>query len=101
MPDIKTTVSVKYQHSDSWHIFSSRDIPGLYVASQDPKKAYDDVGPSIQLLLELNEGIKCRVSAVLPYADFVARMRGDDPAAHESDELVLSDRRFEVVPMAA
>ncbi|GEM_PF-3233013 len=44
-------VSVKYRQVSGWHVFTSEDVPGLYVASPDAIRAYNDVGPSIQRLL--------------------------------------------------
>lgn len=69
------SIRVHYKHVDGWHVFTSTDIPGLYVASEDPERAYNDVGPSVQKLLELNEGIKCEISPVVPFMEFLRGLR--------------------------
>lgn len=66
-----TSISVDYKHVDGWHVFSSSEVAGLYVASQDPERAYNDVACSIRMLLKLNEGLECDVVNELSFPDFV------------------------------
>ena len=47
----QATVAVEYRFIDGYHVFTSRDVYGLYVASKDPRKAFDGVAPAIQQLL--------------------------------------------------
>lgn len=89
----KTSICVTYKFVDGWHIFASEDLPELYVASPDAELAFNDVGPSIQLLLKLNDGLECTVEPELDFAEFVQLAKHDG----ELDRpLVLSDKRFAV-----
>lgn len=64
---MKTSVNVLYKHVEGWHVFYSDDLPGLYVTSQNPKIAFEDVAPSIAKLIELDEKIKVRVEVELTF----------------------------------
>jgi hypothetical protein len=66
-----TSFRVDYKSREGWHVFTSASLPGLYVASQDPKKAYEDIGGAIAKLVELDTGIACRVTPELSFAEFV------------------------------
>lgn len=62
-----TDVQTKYKSSEGWHVFYSDELPGLYVANKDIERAYNDVGPCIEMLLKLDKGIECKVSPELPF----------------------------------
>jgi hypothetical protein len=62
----KTSIQVNYKSVEGWHIFTSEELPGLYVASTNAKKAYDDVAIAIQMLMRLDSGIRCRVVPEVP-----------------------------------
>ena len=49
-------VNIRYKCRDEWHIFTSDDLPGLYVASKDVKKAFEDVPVAVNKLIELDYG---------------------------------------------
>ncbi len=66
-----TLICVRYKNTDGWHIFESDELPGLLVASKDAKIAFDDIGPSIKMLLELDEGIVCNVYQKMSFKDFL------------------------------
>lgn len=59
MTPAKTSICVNYKYAEEWHVFSSEDLPGLYIASKSAEAAYKDVAPAIEKLLELNENVKC------------------------------------------
>lgn len=88
----RTTITVRYKFVDDWHVFQSDQVPGLYVASRDSKAAYEDVGPSIKLLMKLNEGVECDVAPELPFREFIASLR-DSEGTIEAP-LVMSNKRF-------
>ncbi len=46
---------VDYKLQDDWHIFTSSQLPGLYVANKQYDIAYNDIQVSIEKLLELNK----------------------------------------------
>ena len=73
-------VKVDYGFRDGWHVFTSNDVPGLYVTSEDPKTAFNDVAPSIETLARLNDGIECVVQPLLTYAEFMQAMKAPEPA---------------------
>lgn len=86
-----TTICAKYKHVDGWHTFVSDELPGLYVAHKDAKVAFEDVGPSIALLMRLDHGVECEVIPELPLNDFLRAHGGS-----VSDDLAMltQSRRF-------
>jgi hypothetical protein len=68
MADWAAAIRVAYRFIDGYHIYTSDDVYGLYVASQDAQKAYAAVAPSLQKLIELNEGITCQVEPALLFS---------------------------------
>ena len=54
-------IRVNYRFIDGYHIYTSSDVYGLYVANADSQAAYDAVGPSLERLIKLNENTDCRV----------------------------------------
>ena len=64
------TIHVNYSFKEDTHVFSSDDLPGLYIAHKDAQRAFEDVAPSIKLLLKLNSGIDCEVRPAKSYKDF-------------------------------
>jgi hypothetical protein len=96
MQDI-TSIRVDYKHVDGWHVFSSDKIAGLYVASPDPKRAYEDVAVALEKLLRLNLGIECKVAAEVPFNEFVkgkAKEEEPQPVTH------LASHRYAVYACA-
>lgn len=63
---INTPICVKYKQVDGWHVFSSDDLLGLYVVSQNFELAFNDVALVIQKLLKLNEGIDAKIQSTKP-----------------------------------
>lgn len=55
MPDETVmTITVQYKYRDGWHVFSSNDVPGLYVASKDARKAYEDVPIALKAIMDMD-----------------------------------------------
>lgn len=95
----KTSICVDYKFVDGWHVFASEGMLGLYVASQDAQKAFDDVGPSIQMLLKLDEGIDCTVESELDFDEFLEMAKSENDGERP---LVMSGKRYAVyVPIEA
>ena len=69
MAELAAAIRVNYRFVDGYHIYTSEDVYGLYVANRDATKAYAAVGPSLEKLIQLNEGITCRVEPVLAPVD--------------------------------
>jgi hypothetical protein len=98
LSDSQATVAVQYRFIDGYHVFTSHEVYGLYVASKDPNKAYHDVGPAIEQLLKLNEGVECSVEPAFCLREFIKVVRGQAPEAWQLQR--LSSRRFVLRPAA-
>ena len=61
---LKTSVHVHYELVDGWHVFRSEDVDGLYIASPDRERAFNDVAPAIEMLMKLNKGIDCTATSL-------------------------------------
>lgn len=96
-----TSICVRYKNVEDWHVFESEELPGLYVASKDRQKAYEDVPQSITLLLRLIEGIDCTVTPELTFKEFVAKLRvAKDKDGDNGRLLIMEDKRFIVAAAA-
>lgn len=72
---IEATILVDYQVIDGWHVFTSTQVKGLYVAHPDQRMAYDAIGPTIEKLLAENERVLATVSPALTFDAFLERVR--------------------------
>jgi hypothetical protein len=79
-----TAIWVTYRFIDGLHVYTSDDVYGLYVANQDPERAYNAVAPSLQKLINLNEGMNCRIEPALTYPELVRSIHfPDQPLVRE------------------
>lgn len=85
------TVHVKHQFVDGYHIFTSDDVRGLYVASKDAREAFDSVSPILQELISLKLKIACEIEAPMTFNEFTTYIDAQAtlPAAPE-----LANREF-------
>lgn len=84
MQDATAAIRVNYRFIDGYHVYTSADVYGLYVAHRDPAKAYAAVAPSLEKLIQLNEGFACRVEPTMTFSELVhAARHPDQPAMHE------------------
>ena len=74
LDNASTEVTVRYRSRDGWHLFTSDQIGGLFVASPDLKVAFDDVPKAISVLMKLDHGFDCVVQPKLDYAQFIELM---------------------------
>jgi hypothetical protein len=65
MQGVTAAIRVNCRFVDGYHVYTSDDVYGLYVASRDSTQAYAAVAPSLEKLIQLNEGIACQVEPVL------------------------------------
>lgn len=86
-----TSIDIAYKMADGWHVFTSEQLPGLYVASPDAETAYNDVGPALEMLLKLDEGIVCKAKPELSFEEFVQETRGEN---YVRPTLVLTEQRY-------
>ena len=76
-------IDVQYRHVDGYHVFTSDDVYGLYVASKDARKAFDGVAPALATLLGRNYEIVASVEPAVPFEDFLKSRRPQFPDAPE------------------
>ena len=72
MPEVISSIRVDYKHRDGWHIFTCEALPGLYVASEDAKRAYNDVAVAVKMLLSLDYAMECQVQPETPFDEFAS-----------------------------
>lgn len=95
------SICANYKSVDGWHIFQSDELPGLYVASRDPRKAYDDVALSIKTLVKLDEGVDCEVVPEKSFHEFVASMKQHVTDDVDHAPVVMSSKRYLLTSIAA
>ena len=98
-----SSIRVKYKHVGEWHVFSSRDLIGLYVASTNAERAYGDVQVAIEKLLKLNSGIECKIEPELSFREFLAldrKRRMHIAPETTKSEPVMETRRYAVLACA-
>lgn len=84
MAELTAAIRVNYRFIDGYHVYTSDDVYGLYVARRDAARAYAAVAPSLEKLIRLNERIICRVEPVLTFSELVRSARNpDQPILHE------------------
>lgn len=59
--DIPTTIKVEYRNVDGYHIYTSKDVYGLYIADKNPETAFENVSGALEFLIQENYGIECNV----------------------------------------
>jgi hypothetical protein len=69
-PEMATVIDVRREVRDSWFIYTSDQLPGLYLASPDDRKAYEDLPAAIRELILLESGVECRVMPRVEYREF-------------------------------
>lgn len=67
------TIAVKYRLVDGYHVFTSSDVKGLYVASKNSKKAFDAVSEVLEELIYRKTKKRGHVVAAVPYDDWLKR----------------------------
>lgn len=97
--DTATVIHVGYRYIEGYHVFTSEDVYGLYVAEKDSQKAFDAVAPSLQKLIMLNEGVKCVVEHAQTYIEFqrMLKHQQDHTVPHPS---IIASRQY-IVKCAA
>jgi hypothetical protein len=70
--EVISTINVRYKFLDGYHVFTSRDVRGLYVASRDPEKAFNSVGPILSELLQYRMSAPVVVEPAVDLEEFYA-----------------------------
>lgn len=82
--ELTAAIRVNYRFIDGYHVYTSDDVYGLYVANRDAVCAYAAIAPSLEKLIQLNEGISCHVEPALTFSELVRSARNpDQPILHE------------------
>ena len=97
-PD-KGVLNVGYRFIDGYHVFTSDEVDGLYVASKDPRRAYDDVRHAIKMLVLANDGVRINVDPMLNMREFLAMAK--KAVRGEPEAFVLGSQQFQVSLAAA
>jgi hypothetical protein len=85
MPDSNiSTITVDYRIIDGWHVFTSADVRGLYVANENQEAAFNAVGATIETLLQLNENVRVEVRPAITFSRFLEQMKGRSSQAMPS-----------------
>jgi hypothetical protein len=64
-------IKVDYRNIDGVHVFTSHEVPGLYVASADAREAFESVSEGISLHLKLNKDLDITVDAAMSADEFL------------------------------
>jgi hypothetical protein len=88
---VEVPITVHRQVRDGWFVYTCDQLPGLYVASQDDKKAYNDLPNAISKLVKLTFGVECIVALKEEHAGF------EDLALSERALQAVADRTYELL----
>jgi hypothetical protein len=80
-------LNVQYRFIDGHHVFTSEEVDGLYVASQDPRRAYDDLSHAIKQLVLMNDHVSIELSPMLNFREFLSQARRTAAAGEPPFEL--------------
>ncbi|MBF0436903.1 MAG: hypothetical protein HQL77_16240 [Magnetococcales bacterium] len=61
------------EKQDNCYAITSKDMPSLHLAGESVDKLLQDIPGSIELLFELNYGLKIRVGSVIPGDEIVKK----------------------------
>lgn len=90
-------ISVRYRFVDGYHVFTSQDVRGLYVASRDPRKAYDDVAEVLRELVARKSGADIEIVPTLTFEEWLDRRRNATMASAP----IMRGRDFLIKAIAA
>ena len=77
------SVGVMYQRVGDWHVFTSDDVPELFVSHSDAECAYNDVAAVLDKLYLHNRGIECAFTPELTAEAFFGQEK--QKGAQETD----------------
>ncbi len=87
---IATEIQVVRRSRGGWHVYTCDALPGLYVAHQDDKKAYDDLPTAIRTLFKLDFGVDVSVHHKIDYATFMLGDRARGALEERTREMMES-----------
>lgn len=83
------TLCVEYRLIEGNHIFTSKDVKGLYVASKNAEKALNGLPGIIKKLFKYNHNIECEVQPLALLRDLVKEEVPDRPVEVSNKEYLL------------
>jgi hypothetical protein len=100
MDALAADIAVRRSFRDGWSIYTCEAIPGLYVANQDDRLAYNDVPKAIALLFKLNWRVSVSVAHKVSYDEFFAkvalRARAVEAVKNRTNDLI--DHESTMIP---
>lgn len=72
-------IDVRYRQLGEYHVFTSTELYGLYVANRDPEAAFERVAGSIAVLLKENHGVDVHVEPAWSFSDFCRQNGIEEP----------------------
>ncbi len=91
---VSASVDVSYRYVGGYHIFTSKDVRGLYVASQDARKAYEDVALMLKELIEIKVGQSCEVAPMRDFEEWLATESESVQTPIPVPPLTLGNKRY-------
>ncbi len=93
---VKTaSVCVKYRFVEGYHTFTSDDLRGLYVASKNAEKAFNDVPVVLKELIDHKLKVNCVLEPTISFDEW---LESDSSSAHSHAKrpplLELGDKRY-------
>jgi hypothetical protein len=89
------TISVRYRLIDGYHVFTSDDVRGLYVANQDPEQAFDACSEVLSALLTYKFGIEIEVTPAATIEEFMRKIRAETaviPPAYQNRNFIIRQK---------
>jgi hypothetical protein len=68
---------IEYREIEGYHIFTSPDVFGLYIATKDAARAQAQIAPAVVELLKLNEKLVGSIECTPQLGDFIATFRSN------------------------
>ena len=90
MMPIATEIQVVRRTRGSWHVYTCEALPGLYVASEDDRKAYEDLPAAIRTLFKLDYGVDISVHHKTDYTTFMLGDRARDALEERTRDMMDS-----------
>jgi len=85
------TVRTQYRFVDGYHVFTSEDVRGLYVASKDAREAFDSLCPVLEQLINLKLKVRCEVEPAMSFDQFMDYL---ESRRSMSEPPILAEREF-------
>lgn len=84
---VEWPIAVRRQVRDGWYVYTCDKLPGLLVASEDDRAAFNDVPAVIQQLMKLDFDLDCTVVQKLPCAESAHELKAmAEHAVEAADE---------------